>query len=48
MCFDALGGEQTGILMNCMPPNSIDILYGNLSKHSINGINSLSIIFENK
>jgi NADPH:quinone reductase len=32
VCFEAIGGKFTGVVMGCMPANSICMLYGLLSE----------------
>ena len=32
VCFEAIGGKFTGLVMSCMPANSICMLYGLLSE----------------
>jgi NADPH:quinone reductase-like Zn-dependent oxidoreductase len=48
ICFDAVGGEQTGQILNAMPANSELILYGGLSGHNLCGFDTLGIIFDHK
>ena len=48
ICFDAVGGEQSGIILNAMPANSELILYGGLSGQELSGFDSLGVIFNNK
>ncbi len=48
ICFDAVGGEQSGIILNAMPPNSELIVYGGLSAADLSNIDTLGIIFDHK
>lgn len=48
ICFDAVGGEQSGQILNAMPANSELILYGGLSGVDLSNINTLGIIFDHK
>ena len=48
ICFDAVGGEHTGLLLNSMPANSELVLYGGLSGQHLSHIDALGIIFNNK
>lgn len=48
ICFDAVGGEQTGLLINAMPIDSELVLYGGLSGQNIAHIDPLGIIFDRK
>jgi len=48
IAFDAVGGEQTGILINNMPEDSRVIIYGGLSGQDCTGIDTLDIIFKRK
>ena len=48
IAFDAVGGEQTGVLLNAMPPDSEVHVYGGLSGQDISGISTLEVIFHNK
>jgi len=48
IAFDAVGGEQSAILLNAMPPGSEVIVYGGLSGKDISGISTLEVIFHNK
>lgn len=45
--FDAVSGEMTGHLMDCMPHKGIVYIYGSLSGN-INGINPLDLIYRKK
>ncbi|MBU1369662.1 MAG: zinc-binding dehydrogenase [Bacteroidetes bacterium] len=46
--FDAVGGSQSGQLFNLMPSDSEVVLYGGLSGKAVDGLNPLSLIFDNK
>ncbi len=48
LCFDAVGGEVTGTLINVMPPHSDLILYGGLSGQDLSNIDALGVIFDKK
>lgn len=48
LCFDAVGGEATGTLINVMPPCSDLILYGGLSGQDLSNIDTLGVIFDKK
>lgn len=48
ICFDAVGGEQSGMILNAMPNHSELILYGGLSGQNLANIDSLGLIFKNK
>ncbi len=48
ICFDAVGGEQTGLLINAMPADSELVLYGGLSGQEISQIDPMGIIFDRK
>jgi NADPH:quinone reductase-like Zn-dependent oxidoreductase len=48
IAFDAVGGEQTGILLHVLPPHSEVILYGALAGGLISGIVPFDIIFRDK
>lgn len=48
VCFDALGGKQTGELFNLLPENSTLIAYGNLSGDFAKGIDMTQPIYGNK
>ncbi len=41
VCFDAVGGDTTGIIFNNMPADSIVVVYGSLSGKDIAGINGV-------
>jgi len=45
VAFDAVGGEQTGLIANCLPENSKIIVYGGLSGNAVTGINPMQLIF---
>lgn len=47
IAFDAVGGEATGLLSNCMPAAAEIIVYGGLSGKTIGEINPLQLIFNN-
>jgi NADPH:quinone reductase-like Zn-dependent oxidoreductase len=46
--FEAVGGETTGIVMDCMPYNSICIIYGVLSEKPIEGLDPILMIGKNQ
>jgi NADPH:quinone reductase len=48
LAFDAVGGEQTEILLNALPSHSDVILYGGLAGGLISGIEPFDIIFRDK
>jgi NADPH:quinone reductase-like Zn-dependent oxidoreductase len=48
MAFDAVGSEQTGILLQAMPPQAKVVLYGGLAGGLISGIEPFDIIFRDK
>jgi NADPH:quinone reductase-like Zn-dependent oxidoreductase len=48
IAFDAIGGESTAQLFNCLPKNAQVVVYGGLSGNDISGICTMEIIFKNK
>jgi len=48
IAFDAVGGEQTGILLMALPLHSDVVLYGGLAGGLISAIEPFDIIFRNK
>jgi NADPH:quinone reductase len=48
IAFDAVGGEQTGILLTALPLHSDVVLYGGLAGGFISGIEPFDIIFRDK
>jgi NADPH:quinone reductase-like Zn-dependent oxidoreductase len=48
MAIDAVGGEQTGQLMNALPFHSDVVLYGGLAGGNISAIEPFDIIFRDK
>lgn len=48
IAFDAVGGEQTGILLAALPLHSDVVLYGGLAGGFISAIEPFDIIFRNK
>jgi len=48
IAFDAVGGEQTGLIINTLPTHSTIILYGGLAGGSVSAIDPFDIIFRNK
>jgi NADPH:quinone reductase-like Zn-dependent oxidoreductase len=48
MAFDAVGGEQTGILLNALPPHSEVVLYGGLAGGFVSAVEPFDIIFRGK
>lgn len=47
IAYDAVGGEQTGLIANCLPSNSEIIVYGGLSGKAVSGIDTMQLIFKN-
>ncbi|MCF8297922.1 MAG: zinc-binding dehydrogenase [Saprospiraceae bacterium] len=45
--FDAVGGNLTGQIFNCLPKNSKVVLYGGLSGVAVGSISPLNLIFKN-
>ncbi|MDP3462228.1 MAG: zinc-binding dehydrogenase [Bacteroidales bacterium] len=45
--FDAVAGEMTGQLVNCLPYDSEVVVYGGLSGKPVSGIDFMSLIFRN-
>lgn len=45
IAFDAVGGEQTGMIANCLPAGGELVVYGGLSGKEIGGIDSIPLIF---
>lgn len=48
MAFDAVGGDQSGLLLNVMPEDSELVLYGGLSGADFNKLDVMGIIFNRK
>jgi NADPH:quinone reductase len=48
ICFDAVGGTQSGQILNAMLANSELIVYGGLSGLDLSNIDTLGIIFDHK
>jgi NADPH:quinone reductase-like Zn-dependent oxidoreductase len=48
MGYDAVGGDISGTMINCMPESAELIIYGGLSGKPIAGINTLDVIFKGK
>jgi NADPH2:quinone reductase len=48
IAFDAVGGDNSGAILNAMPPGSEIVVYGGLSGKPIGMINPLDIIFKSK
>lgn len=48
IAFDAVGGEQTGLIFSALPAHSTVILYGGLAGGSVSAIDPFDIIFRNK
>ena len=48
IAFDAVGGEQTGLLLNTLPDHTSIVLYGGLAGGSISAIEPFDIIFRDK
>ncbi len=47
VAYDAVAGEQTGQIANCLPANSEIVVYGGLSGQPVSGINPMQLIFKN-
>jgi len=47
VAYDAVASEQTGLIANCLPPNSEIVVYGGLSGNAVSGINPMQLIFRN-
>ena len=45
--FDAIAGEQTGLIANSLPANAEIVVYGGLSGKAVSGINPMQLIFKN-
>lgn len=45
--YDAVGGEATGQLVNCLPPDSEVVVYGGLSAKAAAEISIMQLIFNN-
>lgn len=45
--YDAVGGEATGQLVNCLPPDSEVVVYGGLSAKAAADISIMQLIFNN-
>jgi len=48
IAFDAVGGDQTGVLLNALPAHSEVILYGALAGGLVSAIEPFDIIFRDK
>ncbi|PIQ27282.1 MAG: hypothetical protein COW63_16495 [Bacteroidetes bacterium CG18_big_fil_WC_8_21_14_2_50_41_14] len=48
VAFDAVGGAQSGMLFNAMPPNSELVVYGGLSNKPMTDISVMELIFQDK
>jgi NADPH:quinone reductase-like Zn-dependent oxidoreductase len=48
MAFDAVGGDQTGILLNALPFHSDAVLYGGLAGGFVSEIGPFDLIFRDK
>jgi len=48
IAFDAIGGEMTGNLLSAMPPQSLVVVYGALSRQKCKEISVRDLIFEKK
>ncbi len=48
ICFDAVGGSQSGQIINAMPAGAELILYGGLSGADLSHIDALGLIFDRK
>ena len=46
--FDAVAGDQSGVILSCMPDQSELIVYGGLSGKPVSGMDVLDIIFHEK
>lgn len=47
-CFEAIGGEFTGIVARNMPKNSIITIYGCLSHKNISDLSVMDLLANNK
>lgn len=45
--YDAVAGEQTGIVARCLPSNSEVVVYGGLSGQNVSGFSAMQLIFNN-
>ena len=48
ICFEAIGGKMTGIVLRNMPRNSTVTVYGCLSHENVNDISVMDLLFGNK
>ena len=48
IAFDALGGEYTGALMKCLPPDSTVYVYGRLQSSTVDALPTVEMIYHNK
>lgn len=46
--FDAVAGPMTGTILSGLPPKSLVLVYGGLSKEACSGISPLSLTYEGK
>lgn len=47
-CFEAIGGDFTGVIVRNMPKNSTITVYGCLSGKNISDIPAMDVIAQNK
>jgi NADPH:quinone reductase-like Zn-dependent oxidoreductase len=47
VCFEAIGGKMTGLVMSKMPPKSTCIVYGVLSEQPISDVEPLLLLGKN-
>lgn len=47
VCYEAIGGEMTGKVLNCMPKNSIVYIYGALDGANMRDIPIINFIYKN-
>ncbi len=48
LAFDAVAGEQAGLMLNCMPEGAGLVVYGGLSGQAVSGFDPMGLIFQNK
>jgi len=47
VCFDAIGGDMTGRMLNCMPKHSTVYVYGALDGPHVKNIDAKTFIYRN-
>ena len=47
ICFDAIGGDMTGRMMNCMPKCSTIYVYGILGGTAVKEVDIINFIYRN-